>query len=217
MGERNGIDGFLLGEFKSGNPRAFDKIFNNHYQNMCRFAYSIVHDEDTAHSLVQQVFVNLWENRESSDHIESLVPFLTTMVRNHCLNFVKREKRNINLAEMPAEAQNNNTTGNEYFFYEFEEQLINALSLLPERCKLAFEMSRFENLTNKEIALKMEITTKGVEALIGRALKSLRISLADYLPSVKNDKMKNPILFFCNYSGSFLIKKCVRQEFPFSS
>lgn len=195
MAERSGIDSFLFEEFKSGNPRAFDKIFNNHYQNMCRFAYSIVHDEDTAHSLVQQVFVNLWENRESSDHIESLIPYLTTMVRNQCLNFVKREKRNIKLTELPVEAQNNNTTGNEYFFYEFEEQLINALSLLPERCKMAFEYSRFDNLSNKEIAQEMEITTKGVEALIGRALKSLRISLADYLPSIKNNKIKDPILF----------------------
>ena len=195
MKERNEIDSFLLEEFKSGNSRAFDKIFNNHYQNMCRFAHSIVHDDDTAHSLVQQVFVNLWENRESSDHIDSLIPYLTTMVRNHCINFVKREKRHIKLADFPADAHTENTTENELFVYEFEEQLINALSLLPERCKMAFEYSRFENMTNKEIAQKMEITTKGVEALIGRALKSLRISLADYLPSLRNDKIKNPILF----------------------
>ena len=195
MGERNEIDSFLLEEFKSSNSRAFDKIFNNHYQNMCRFAHSIVHDEDTAHSLVQQVFVNLWENRESSDHIDSLIPYLTTMVRNHCINFVKREKRNIKLAKLSAEAQSENTTENDLFVYEFEEQLINALSLLPERCKMAFEYSRFESMTNNEIAQKMEITTKGVEALIGRALKSLRISLADYLPSIRNDKIKNPIFF----------------------
>ena len=195
MGERNEIDSFLLEEFKSGNPRAFDKIFNNHYQNMCRFAHSIVHDDDTAHSLVQQVFVNLWENRESSDHIDSLIPYLTTMVRNHCINFVKREKRNIKLAKLPAEAQSENTTENDLFVFEFEELLINALSLLPERCKMAFEYSRFESMTNNEIAQTMEITTKGIEALIGRALKSLRISLADYLPSIRNDKIKNPILF----------------------
>jgi len=107
----------------------------------------------------------LWENRESSDHIDSLIPYLTTMVRNHCINFVKREKRNTKLAELPADAQTENTTENDLFVYEFEEQLINSLSLLPGRCKMAFEYSRFENMTNKEIAQKMEITTKGVEAL----------------------------------------------------
>lgn len=195
MVEREHLESFLLEEFKSGNSRAFDKIFNNHYQNLCRFANSIVHDEDTAHSLVQQAFVNLWENRASLGHIDRLIPYLTMMVRNHCLNFVKREKRNIQLADIPGGSQTESTTDYQIDLHDFEDQLIIALSSLPERCKMAFELSRFENFTNKEIAINMEISTKGVEALIGRALKSLRISLADYLPSSKNSKFQNPILF----------------------
>lgn len=195
MTEGERMDSFLFEEFKSGNSRAFDKIFNDHYQNLCRFAYSIVHDEDTAHSLVQHVFVNLWENRASLDHVERLAPYLTTMIRNHCINFVKREKRNTKLSDIPVDAQTENTTDNQIEANEFEQQLIIALSSLPERCKMAFEYSRFENLTNKEIAQKMEISTKGVEALIGRALKSLRISLADYLPSARKGRSQNLILF----------------------
>ena len=180
------MNGFLFEELKSGNSRAFDKIFNDHYQNLCRFAYSIVHDEDTAQSLTQQVFINLWENRTLLDRIDRLTPYLTTMVRYHCLNFIKREKRNTKLSDIPAGAQVENTTDNQIDFQDFEEQLIIALTSLPERCKMAFEYSRFENFTNKEIAQKMEISTKGVEALIGRALKSLRISLSEYLPSSQN-------------------------------
>lgn len=195
MNERVRLDGFLFEELKAGNTRAFDKIFNDHYPNLCRFAYSVVHDEDTAHSLVQQVFVKLWENRAALDHIERLTPYLTAMTRNHSLNFVKREKRNIQLENIPVGDQASNTTENQIDADAFEEQLIIALSLLPERCKMAFEYSRFENLTNKEIALKMEISVKGVEALIGRALKSLRISLAEYLPSARKGRSQNPILF----------------------
>jgi len=193
--ERENLESFLLEEFKSGNSRAFDKIFNNHYQNACRFANSIVHDEDTAHSLVQQVFVNFWENRASLGHVERLAPYLTAMVRNHCLNFSSREKRHIKLSDLPTDSRSDNTTENQIDLHDFEEQLIIALSSLPERCKMAFEYSRFDNFTNKEIALKMDITTKGVEALIGRALKSLRISLADYLPSAGKSKLQNPVLF----------------------
>lgn len=195
MIERDYMDIFLLEELKSGNVRAFDKIFNDHYQNFCRFAYSIVHDEDASQSLVQQIFVNLWVNRSSLDHIERLTPYLTTMIRNHCINFVKRENRNIKLKYIPADSQTENTTENQIDANEFEEQLIIALSSLPERCKMAFEYSRFDNITNKEIAQKIQISTKGVEALIGRALKSLRISLAEYLPSAKGLNYKNPIFF----------------------
>ena len=195
MNERFRLDNFLFEELKAGNTRAFDKIFNDHYPNLCRFAYSIVHDEDTAHSLVQQVFVKLWENRAALDHIECLTPYLTAMTRNHSLNFVKREKRNIQLTDIPAGVQTGNTTENQIDANAFEEQLIIALSLLPERCKMAFEYSRFENFTNKEIAIKMDISIKGVEALIGRALKSLRISLAEYLPSAMKGRSQNQILF----------------------
>lgn len=189
------MDDFLFEELKSGNTRAFDQIFKENYPNLCRFAYSIVHDEDATHSLVQDVFVKLWENRGVLDHIERLTPYLTAMTRNHCLNYSKRGKRNIQLSDIPVESQIGNGTENQIYADLFEEQLIIALSLLPVRCRMAFEYSRFENLTNKAIALKMDISVKGVEALMGRALKSLRISLAGYLPSAKIGKSKELILF----------------------
>ena len=195
MTEKKQIDGFLFDELKNGNTRAFDKIFNDRYPNLCRFAYSIVHDEDTAQSLVQHVFIKLWQNRASISHIDNLSPYLTTMVRNHCLNFVKREHRNTKLDTISEYLQSENTTDNQIDAQDFEEQLTIALGSLPQRCREAFEYSRFENFTNKEIAQKMEISTKGVEALIGRSLKSLRISLSEYLPSSKIRKYHCPILF----------------------
>ena len=195
MTEKKQIDGFLFDELKNGNTRAFDKIFNDRYPNLCRFAYSIVHDVDTAQSLVQHVFIKLWQNRASLSHIDHLSPYLTSMVRNHCLNFVKREHRNTKLDTISEYLQSENTTDNQIDAQDFEEQLTIALGSLPQRCREAFEYSRFENFTNKEIAQIMEISTKGVEALIGRSLKSLRISLSEYLPSSKIRKHRCPILF----------------------
>jgi len=99
------------------------------------------------------------------------------------------------LDNIPVNSQSENTTDNQIDVQDFEEQLTIALGSLPQRCREAFEYSRFENFTNKEIAQKMEISTKGVEALIGRSLKSLRISLSEYLPSSKISKYRCPILF----------------------
>ena len=59
MIEKERMDGFLFEELKNSNARPFDKIFNDHYQNLCRFAYSFGHDEDTAHSLAQHVFIKV--------------------------------------------------------------------------------------------------------------------------------------------------------------
>src|SRR5512133_72311 len=116
MTEKERMDGFLFDELKNGNPYAFDKIFNDHYQNLCRFAYSFVHDEDNAHALVQHIFVKLWENRASLYHVDHFASYLTIMVRNHCLNYSRREKRNIKLEDIPAGTQAENTTENSCCF-----------------------------------------------------------------------------------------------------
>jgi len=132
------LDSFLCEELKSGNTRAFDQIFRDHYPNLCRFAFSIVHDEDAAHSLVQDVFVKLWENRAALYHVDRLLPYLTAMTRNHSLNYIKREKRNIQLSDIPVDSQTGNTTENQVDADSFEEQLVMALSLLPDRCIMAY-------------------------------------------------------------------------------
>lgn len=198
------MDSFLFEELKNGNTRAFDKIFSDHYLNLCRFAGSIVHDEDTAQNIVQQVFIHLWESRKDLDHVEQLVPYLTTSVRNGCLNWLKREKKNVEITAIPPCIQTDNTTEQHLNLAEFEEQFIIALNSLPERCKMAFEYSRLEELSNKEIAERMNITVKGVEALMGRSLKILRAALADYLPSSKNSRLKDSMLF--------MLVRMVRQK-----
>ncbi len=178
----------LINELSNDNSRVFDSIFKDYYPNLCRFAFTIVHDKDMAQSLVQDIFVKFWENRKTLGHIENLASYLIVMARNHCLNYLKREKRMVMIAQMPSDIKSENVTEKQFQAFEFEEKLLIGLSSLPERCKLGFEYSRFDNLNNKEIALKMGITVKGVEALIGRALKSLRVSLAEFLPSFKGNE-----------------------------
>jgi RNA polymerase sigma-70 factor (ECF subfamily) len=141
------MDSFLIEELKNGNTRAFDRIFSDNYLNLCRFANSIVHDEDSAQNMVQQVFINLWENRKTLGRIERLIPYLTTSVRNSCLNNLKREKRNVDISALPDNVQTDHTTEQQLNLSDFEEQFIIALNSLPERCKMAFEYSRFEELT----------------------------------------------------------------------
>lgn len=68
-------------------------------------------------------------------------------------------------------------------FFGRSGKIISAtLSTLSEQTRRAFILSRFENKSNKEIAEEMEISIKGVEYHISKALKVLRVTLKDYLP-----------------------------------
>jgi RNA polymerase sigma-70 factor (ECF subfamily) len=65
---------------------------------------------------------------------------------------------------------------------ELEQQLAIAIGKLPEQCRIIFKMSRFDELKYQEIADQLGLSVKTIENQIGKALKILRIELADYLP-----------------------------------
>jgi len=173
---------FILSELQSGEERAFDFIFRKYYKSLCAQAVSYVSELDIAQSVVQDCFIKLWEKRSEATSINSLISYLSLMVRNHCIDYLRKQK---SMNELHKKAQNPEETDNTretIIYHEFEEKLVAALALLPERSRIAFEYSRFEEFSYPEIAIKMGITTKAVEALISRALKILRIELKEYLP-----------------------------------
>ncbi len=188
-------DSELVNELQGGSVVAFDLIFKKYYSNLCRFTYSAVKDADLSQSLVQDVFVKLWERRYISGKIRNLGAYLTMMVKNRIADYTHdRKNRDVLLQKISPEFSDENTE-DEVLRRNFEECLVTALSKLPERCREAFELSRFDNLSNKEIAREMNISVKGVEALMGRSLKILRFELKEFLPSWQF-KGGNMILFF---------------------
>jgi len=188
---------FILFELQKGNERAFDTIFKQYYKPLCQFSYSFIKDQDTAENLVQEVFVKLWEKRENLTNIDNLLSYLMGMVRNQSIDFLRKEKTNSKIYNKLRPESSENTTEEQISKNEFEEKLLKSILNLPERCRTAIEMSRFDGFSNKEIAQKMEISVKGVEALIGRSLKLLRSELQEFLPSLseKGKKRSGSILF----------------------
>lgn len=189
--DREGDQQFILNELQKGNEDAFDLVFKKYYKSLSRFSYSFIKDQDKAEGLVQEVYIKLWEKRESVTNIDNLLSYLMSMVRNISIDYLRKEKTNFKAYKNLNTEQSVNTTEEQISRNEFEEKLLKSVLKLPERCRMAFELSRFENCTNKEIAQTMEISVKGVEALIGRALKLLRSELEEFLPATSNKKQKN--------------------------
>ena len=67
---------------------------------------------------------------------------------------------------------------------QLNAQLSNALRELPEQCRTIFQLSRFEELKYREIAVQLGISEKTVENQMGKALKILRMKLVDFLPLI---------------------------------
>ncbi|MCU0446216.1 MAG: RNA polymerase sigma-70 factor [Microscillaceae bacterium] len=173
----------ILSAIVAGNESVFEHFFRKYYQVLCNYGNSILKDIDEAEEVVQSVFMDIWEKKNDLQITTSLKSYLYRMVHNRCLNKLKHEKikeeyKTYNYTQTQANPSNaiHLTLQN-----ELEKQIEEAISDLPEQCRLIFKMSRFEELKYSEIAEQLSISVKTVENQMSKALKILREKLADYL------------------------------------
>lgn len=170
------------------NPELFNEIFIHYSKPLFYYAAKFVSDE-AARDIVQDTFVKLWTDHKLCIKL-SLNALLFTMVRNCCLQHLEKQKvRNKYLEHTKILIQEE-----ELHFYteekpslieqEAENKLNEVLNTLSDRCRRVFEMSRFENKKNKEIALELNISVKAVEKHITKSLSTIRTELKDYLPAL---------------------------------
>jgi RNA polymerase sigma-70 factor (ECF subfamily) len=165
------------------NLQSFESLFRQYYQMLCSYAYRFVNDSDTAEEIVQDLFYKLWEKREELQINSSVKSYLFSAVHNRCLKYI--EHRNVENkyrdyyllreSEIDSEPQH----GSEV--HEMQEIIDSTLDSLPDRCSRIFRLNRFDGLKYQEIAQKLSISVKTVEANMGKALKMLRKNLKNYV------------------------------------
>jgi RNA polymerase sigma-19 factor, ECF subfamily len=168
---------------KADSAAIFESVFKTHFRNLHTYAFTIVKDDDTAEELVQQVFYKLWEKKDQVQIQQSITAYLYKAVYNECLNFVRHTK--VKTAHR-ASAIHHNTgqtnAGDPAAIRELQQRIDSALTELPEQCRTIFQLSRFEELKYRDIAAKLGISVKTVENQMGKALRLLRLKLAEFLP-----------------------------------
>ena len=178
-------------QFEKDEKNNFRVVFNEYFQHLCHLSMHYLEDEDESKEVVQEAFVKLWDIRNELNAESNLRNFLYTLVKNNCLNILKRRQillkhhEKIKWIEMHYQYESLSRMGDDYMeFNELKEKIDVAIRNLPEHCRVVFELSRFEELKNREIADKLGISQKTVEAHLTKALKILRNDLKEYLPVI---------------------------------
>jgi len=172
---------FLFEDLKLGKEYAFDYFFHYYYPGMCVYAQQILKASPTdAKSVVQDVFVKIWEDRAKITITSSFRSYLFSSVRNRCIDLLRKKKLQTVSYDMIRDLPDE--TIDTYVLAELEQIFHSAIKLIPERCREVFELSRMKGLKNKEVAIELGISEKTVENQITKALKILRHELRDYLP-----------------------------------
>lgn len=174
---------FLFQELKEGKEYAFDFFFKYYYPGLCVYGQKLFSlDEDEARSLVQDVFLRFWSERSSIEIQSSVKAYLFVSVKNKFLDFVRKGKNTPDFTDISEVHELENESYETYILSELEALLNDSLRKLPERCREIFELSRFSDLKNKEIANRLNISEKTVENQMTKALRILKTELKDYLP-----------------------------------
>ena len=160
-------------------------LFRSYYETLLFVATGLLRDRQLAEEAVQDVFVKLWKIGSNLSINCSLESYLTTMVRNRCIDYLRANERRIKTVsienhEVRAKLHEMGTDASfeeDLFADNMEDVVKQALEKLPFQCRQIFELSRFDGLSNKEISEKLKLSVSTVKTQISRALQKMREAL----------------------------------------
>jgi len=165
--------------------KSFDLFFRRYYTSLCFFASSILHDEEAAKDVVQDCYVKLWDTHIIKERDHSVKSFLYTIVRNKCLDLLRKKKVVIK-AEL--QLKNNSNSDSEYFdevaFAEMMRQVIDHIEKLPSDMSTILKKYYLQGKKHKEIATELATTPNAVQLQKARAIKLLKEKLLFFLSLV---------------------------------
>lgn len=166
------------------NEMAFEIVFKQYFKPLHAYATSIIRNQEAAEGIVQHIFLNLWEKAGQLNLSPGIAAYLYKSVHNHSLNYLKHQKVRTSYHQfaMANHSTSQENTSRKVLLTDLEKRYRKVLADLPEQCRTIFQLSRFEELRNHEIAEKLGISIKTVEAQITKALKILRSRLAEFIP-----------------------------------
>jgi len=163
-------------KIKEGDVAAFEKVFRQYYSALCIYAFAITGRKDISEEVVQDVFYNVWKDREQIQILRSIKNYLYGAVKNHSLRYREHEMmKQRHFENMLNDNPETELSPQELLEYkELENMIANILDKLPERRRQIFIMHRLEGNKQKDIADHFSISIKTVEAEMTKAYQALR-------------------------------------------
>ncbi len=174
-----------LGELRTGDGQAFERIFRAYAAPLCDFAHSYVRDRETAEEIVQELFCWIWEQRLTIEMPHGMRAWLFTAVRNGSLNALRNSRTELSIHERiaqgthaiaPVEQADAQTVAG-----DLADAAAQIVSAMPLRCREAYTLIRVQQLSYAEAAHVMGISPKTVEIHMTRTMAILRAGLRPWL------------------------------------
>jgi RNA polymerase sigma-70 factor (family 1) len=167
----------LMNRLRSGDDLALRLIYEKYWNQLFMSAYNMLQDQQVCEDIIQEIFINLWTKREQIEIKVSLKAYLFASTRYEVYRQVRLGSVRENIFDLIHERLE---SPSDYGNIEYKELLAHINSIvdkLSTKCKVVYKLSRDEQLSHKEIAKQLDISTKTVENHLNKALRQLRTSL----------------------------------------
>jgi RNA polymerase sigma-70 factor (ECF subfamily) len=169
----------LLALLKDGQEEAFDHLYFRYRNKLTAVAYNRLKSKETAEEIVQDVFADIWQKRQTLQIRSNLSAYLCTAIKYAVLDYIRSQStKDSYVAEMMKVSESAASSVEHAVEYnELDFHLNKSIDALPEKCREVFTLSRYENYSVREIAEKLDISPETAKYHIAHALKTLRLSL----------------------------------------
>ncbi len=170
----------LIERLIHGDKKAFDRIYDMYVRRLMAFCRRIMHNEEDAEEVVQDVFVALWNNRGNLKNHTTLGPFLLASTRNRMLNEIRKKVNSPIFEEYVAvrELMSDSSASGQAEYADVRRAVLEAISSLPSTQRNVVTLSRLGSLSNREIMDRLGLSEQTVKNALYLGLKTLRQKLS---------------------------------------
>jgi RNA polymerase sigma-70 factor (ECF subfamily) len=172
----NPLEEHIISLLKEDPEKAMSLMYDHYYDYLMQVVYRILQDDGLTQDAVQSVFIGIWQKKEKLNINISLKQYLRRSAINKSLNQIRSLKvmhdDHEAIEDFSLKDVHDHTL--EIEAEELSDHIGEAIASLPERCRLVFSLSRYEEMSYKEIAENLQISVKTVENQITKALKLMR-------------------------------------------
>jgi RNA polymerase sigma-70 factor (ECF subfamily) len=167
-----------LEALRKGEHGAFEAVFIAYYNKILSFIDGYIKSDADAEDLTEDLFINLWTNRQSVDVSKSFDAYLHTMARNAAINFLKHKYVHESYRQEAFSVEYGSTSEEDFIAKELGLFIDTVVEKMPTQRKQIYMLSRNDGLTNAEIAAQLGTTKRNVESQLSLALKEIRKAIS---------------------------------------
>jgi RNA polymerase sigma-70 factor (ECF subfamily) len=179
---QNDSDQQLWNAIRQSDEKAFSELFNRYWSTAHRIAYSKVRSLETTQEIVQELFITLWDKRETL-MVQNMSAFIATCIKNKAIKYIESQivKEKYWTYYKNYIPQTESVTESELDYKELKEAIEAEVERLPAKSKKVFQLNRLQGRSVSEIASMLNLSEKAIEYHLTRSLKHLRLHLRDFL------------------------------------